>query len=251
MDGRPDPGRRSPRRRRCTTCGGSGAKPGDGARWSARAAAAAASTRRARASSRSASPARSAAGQGEIIEDPCPTCGGSGLTAQRKRYRVNVPAGVRDGTRIRLAGKGEDGPLGGPPGDLFVTTRVAPSPVFKQRPDGNLEVDRADHGRRGDPGRDRRGPDPARDQADPHPGRHPARHGPAAARRGPAAARPARAAATSATGSRSRSRRDLSDEQKRALEELAEALNDHDPRERLLRERAPRRRRSVRRVREG
>ncbi|HEX6117131.1 MAG TPA: DnaJ C-terminal domain-containing protein, partial [Solirubrobacterales bacterium] len=65
---------------------------------------------------------------------------GSGLTMQRKRYRVNVPAGVGNGTRIRLAGKGEDGPLGGPPGDLFVTTRVAPSPVFKRRPDGNLEV---------------------------------------------------------------------------------------------------------------
>ena len=61
--------------------------------------------------------------------------------AQRKRYRVNVPAGVRDGTRIRLAGKGEDGPLGGPSGDLFVTTRVAPSPVFTRREDGNLEVE--------------------------------------------------------------------------------------------------------------
>ena len=75
-----------------------------------------------------------------MIESPCPECAGSGLTQQRKRYRVNVPAGVRDGTRIRLAGKGEDGPLGGPSGDLFVTTRVAPSPIFHQRPDGNLEV---------------------------------------------------------------------------------------------------------------
>jgi molecular chaperone DnaJ len=75
-----------------------------------------------------------------VVETPCPECSGSGLTLQRKRYRVNVPAGVKDGTRIRLAGKGEDGPLGGPPGDLFVTTRVAPSPVFKRRADGNLEV---------------------------------------------------------------------------------------------------------------
>jgi len=75
-----------------------------------------------------------------VIEDPCPTCHGSGLTVQRKRYRVNVPAGVHDGSRIRVAGKGEDGPLGGPPGDLYVVVSVAPSPVFTQRPDGHLEV---------------------------------------------------------------------------------------------------------------
>ena len=59
---------------------------------------------------------------------------------QRKRYRVKVPAGVRDGSRIRVAGKGEDGPRGGPPGDLYVVTGCSPSPVFKQRADGNLEV---------------------------------------------------------------------------------------------------------------
>ena len=53
---------------------------------------------------------------------------------------MNIPAGVKDGTRIRLAGKGEAGPRGGPPGDLFVTTRVASSPVFKRLDGGNLEV---------------------------------------------------------------------------------------------------------------
>src|SRR5207244_3245838 len=79
-------------------------------------------------------------GRGEVIESPCETCAGSGLTMQRKRYRVKVPAGIRDGSRIRVPGKGEDGPRGGPPGDLYVTTRVSPSPVFKQRTDGNLEV---------------------------------------------------------------------------------------------------------------
>jgi molecular chaperone DnaJ len=79
-------------------------------------------------------------GAGQIVEDPCPTCGGSGLSQQNKRYKVNVPAGVKDGTRIRLAGKGEDGPRGGPPGDLYVTTRVASSPVFTRLDNGNLEV---------------------------------------------------------------------------------------------------------------
>ena len=79
-------------------------------------------------------------GRGQIIEEPCATCQGAGRTPQRKRYRVRIPPGVRDGTRIRVAGKGEDGPLGGPPGDLYVVTRVASSPVFTQRPDSNLEV---------------------------------------------------------------------------------------------------------------
>jgi len=80
-------------------------------------------------------------GRGEIVEDPCPTCHGAGVTQQTKRYRVNIPAGVHDGSRIRLAGKGEAGPGGGPTGDLYVTVRVTPSPIFRQRPDGNLEVD--------------------------------------------------------------------------------------------------------------
>ncbi len=85
-------------------------------------------------------PCRQCGGAGQIIEDPCPTCGGSGLTRQTKRYKVNIPAGVKNGARIRLAGKGEAGPRGGPPGDLYVVTRVSSSPVFKQLDGGNLEV---------------------------------------------------------------------------------------------------------------
>jgi molecular chaperone DnaJ len=53
---------------------------------------------------------------------------------------VNIPPGVRDGSRVRLAGKGEPGRRGGPPGDLYVVTRVAESPVFKRKGD-NLEVE--------------------------------------------------------------------------------------------------------------
>ncbi len=79
-------------------------------------------------------------GAGQVIEDPCTSCGGSGLTLQRKRYRVRIPAGVRDGSRIRVRGKGEDGPRGAPPGDLYVVTRVTDSPVYRRRSDGNLEV---------------------------------------------------------------------------------------------------------------
>jgi molecular chaperone DnaJ len=57
-----------------------------------------------------------------------------------KRYKVKIPAGVRNGARIRIAGKGEASPEGGPPGDLYVVTRVLPSPVFKRLDDANLEV---------------------------------------------------------------------------------------------------------------
>jgi molecular chaperone DnaJ len=57
-----------------------------------------------------------------------------------KRLRVNIPAGVRDGSRIRLAGKGEAGPGGGPPGDLYLVTHVSRSPVFTRKGD-NLEVE--------------------------------------------------------------------------------------------------------------
>jgi molecular chaperone DnaJ len=85
-------------------------------------------------------PCRQCGGTGTEIKDPCPTCHGSGQTRQVKKYAVNIPAGVRDGSRVRLKGKGEVGPRGGPPGDVYVITRVAESPIFKRRGD-NLEVE--------------------------------------------------------------------------------------------------------------
>ena len=71
-------------------------------------------------------------GSGTVIESPCPTCRGSGARRTIRRLKVNIPAGVRDGSRVRIAGKGEAGVNGGPPGDLYVVTRVAASPVFRQ-----------------------------------------------------------------------------------------------------------------------
>src|SRR5438132_13248700 len=72
-------------------------------------------------------------GNGTVIEKPCPHCQGSGRERRVKRYSVKIPAGVKDGTRIRLKGKGEPGLHGGPSGDLYVVTRVEPSKIFERR----------------------------------------------------------------------------------------------------------------------
>jgi molecular chaperone DnaJ len=74
-------------------------------------------------------------GMGTVVETPCPTCHGSGRERRTKRYRVQIPAGVRDGTKIKLKGKGEAGYGGAPAGDLFVVTRVEPSKLYERRGD--------------------------------------------------------------------------------------------------------------------
>ena len=79
-------------------------------------------------------------GNGTVIEKPCRTCHGTGRERRTKRYTVKIPAGVKDGTQIRLKGKGEAGYGGGPPGDLIVTTRVTPSPLFERR-DADLVIE--------------------------------------------------------------------------------------------------------------
>jgi molecular chaperone DnaJ len=124
----------------CPTCNGSGARPGTSPMVCPRCEGRGIDTESQGVFSIS-QPCPECGGQGSVIEDPCPTCRGTGVAEETKRYRVNIPAGVHDGSRIRLAGKGEAGYRGGARGDLYVTTRVAPSPVFRQRPDGNLEVD--------------------------------------------------------------------------------------------------------------
>src|SRR5438094_6429756 len=79
-------------------------------------------------------------GNGTVVESPCRKCKGSGRERRTRRYTVKIPAGVRDGTRIRLKGKGEIGEAGGPAGDLIVVTRVQPSRLFERR-GANLVID--------------------------------------------------------------------------------------------------------------
>jgi molecular chaperone DnaJ len=72
-------------------------------------------------------------GNGVIVEHPCKTCRGTGQERVTRRYAVKIPAGAKDGTRVRLKGKGELGRDGGPPGDLFVRVEVADSPIYERR----------------------------------------------------------------------------------------------------------------------
>ena len=71
-------------------------------------------------------------GRGEIIENPCTVCAGSGRVTRERSLSVNVPAGVEDGTRIRLSGEGEAGLRGGPAGDLYIFLAVKPHPFFQR-----------------------------------------------------------------------------------------------------------------------
>jgi molecular chaperone DnaJ len=72
-------------------------------------------------------------GRGMVVEDPCPVCHGSGRAMGTQTINARIPAGVSDGQRIRLKGKGAPGERSGPAGDLFVTVHVRPHPVFGRR----------------------------------------------------------------------------------------------------------------------
>jgi molecular chaperone DnaJ len=123
----------------CNTCRGTGAKPGTTPSVCPRCEGRGIETQGQGMFSIS-QPCSRCGGAGTVIEDPCPTCKGAGAVRTVKKLRVNIPAGVRDGSRIRLPGKGEPGRQGGPPGDLYLITHVAPSSLFTRKGD-NLEVE--------------------------------------------------------------------------------------------------------------
>ncbi len=80
-------------------------------------------------------------GQGEVIADPCRSCGGEGRIDLPQKLDVEIPPGVDTGTRIRLSGKGEAGPRGAPPGDLYIFLHIQPHAIFER--EGTTLVTRA------------------------------------------------------------------------------------------------------------
>jgi molecular chaperone DnaJ len=71
-------------------------------------------------------------GRGEVVDDPCSACSGAGRVTRERTLQVNIPAGVEEGTRIRLAGEGEAGMRGGPSGDLYIFLSLAPHDFFQR-----------------------------------------------------------------------------------------------------------------------
>jgi len=74
-------------------------------------------------------------GSGQQRPQPCAACGGAGLETRSETVQVRLPAGIGDGARVRVPGKGNAGVNGGPPGDLYLTTQVAPHPLFRREGD--------------------------------------------------------------------------------------------------------------------
>ncbi|GIS32604.1 MAG: hypothetical protein Ct9H90mP4_05180 [Gammaproteobacteria bacterium] len=81
---------------------------------------------------------RQCSGSGQIISNPCKECRGQGRIERNKTLSIKIPAGVDNGDRIRLAGEGEAGPVGGQNGDLFVQIQVEPHEVFER--DGSISI---------------------------------------------------------------------------------------------------------------
>ncbi|SOD71544.1 molecular chaperone DnaJ [Jatrophihabitans sp. GAS493] len=118
----------------CQTCHGSGAKPGTAPSQCPQCGGSGYVSRNQGAFGFS-EPCRDCQGTGRVIDSPCPDCRGTGATNQTRTITVRVPAGIRDGSKLRVAGKGMPGSRGGPAGDLFVTVNVGPHPIFGRKGD--------------------------------------------------------------------------------------------------------------------
>lgn len=122
---------------RCQTCAGTGARPGTSPRTCPTCGGSRYISRNEGAFAFS-EPCETCHATGRIIDDPCPECGGDGISTRTRSLTVRIPAGVDDGQRIKLAGQGEPGRGGAPAGDLYVKVFVTPHRVFgrsKDNPD--------------------------------------------------------------------------------------------------------------------
>jgi molecular chaperone DnaJ len=113
----------------CTTCAGSGAKPGTGMS-TCRHCNGHGKVRAAQGFFTIERTCPVCQGRGQILEQPCTDCGGQGRRQQNRKLSVDIPRGIEDGTRIRLANEGEAGLRGGPPGDLYIFISVKPHDLF-------------------------------------------------------------------------------------------------------------------------
>ncbi|MEU7851242.1 molecular chaperone DnaJ [Micromonospora parva] len=113
----------------CDTCHGNGAKPGTQPQTCPVCHGAGVTTRN-QGSFSFSEPCRNCQGVGTVVEEKCPECHGSGGVTKTRTMNVRFPAGVADGQRIRLTGRGEPGERGGPAGDLFVHVKVRPDELF-------------------------------------------------------------------------------------------------------------------------
>ncbi|HVH22626.1 MAG TPA: DnaJ C-terminal domain-containing protein, partial [Pseudonocardia sp.] len=114
---------------RCERCGGTGARPGTTPRTCPTCNGVGLVSRSQGAFAFS-EPCRDCRGTGRIIDDPCPECGGEGVSTRTRTLNVRIPAGVADGQQVRLKGQGEPGRGGAPAGDLYVTVHVTPHRLF-------------------------------------------------------------------------------------------------------------------------
>jgi molecular chaperone DnaK len=119
----------------CVICGGTGAKAGTVPKVcpSCHGTGQAAQAGRKRGAPKVSVPCQKCGGRGLVVDDPCPACGASGRGTATRTIRVRIPAGVADGQRIKVPGKGGPGSRGGEPGDMYVRVQVAPHPVFGRK----------------------------------------------------------------------------------------------------------------------
>jgi molecular chaperone DnaJ len=115
----------------CETCNGSGAKPGTSAK-TCHTCNGAGNVRMTQGFFSIQQTCPTCHGSGKVIPEPCTTCGGAGRVKKNKVLEVSIPAGIDEGQRIRLTGKGEPGMNGGPPGDLYVEIHIKPHEVFQR-----------------------------------------------------------------------------------------------------------------------
>jgi molecular chaperone DnaJ len=118
----------------CSTCGGTGSQPGT-SRRTCPACMGSGSVSQGRGFMQIAQPCPTCRGEGTINPNPCRACGGRGLVPKSERINVKIPPGVDNGSKVRVAGMGGAGEQGGPPGDVYIITKVRPHSYFERKGD--------------------------------------------------------------------------------------------------------------------